>query len=82
MSHKPGESTTILQNHNPLPTGLPQPIPQSLKSRSGSSGFDRGSSLGGNSVLKGNRDEDGDGGDTDMAGDMEGIRRKEINETP
>lgn len=33
----------------------------------------------GNSVLKGNRDEDGNGGDTDMAGDMEGIRRKEIN---
>lgn len=33
----------------------------------------------GNSVLKGNRDEDGDGGDTDMARDMEGIRRKEID---
>ena len=33
----------------------------------------------GDSVLKGNRDEDGDGGDTDMAGDMEGIRRKEID---
>lgn len=33
----------------------------------------------GDSILKGNRDEDGDGGDIDMAGDMEGIRRKEID---
>ena len=33
----------------------------------------------GDSVLKGNKDEDGDGGDIDMAGDMEGIRRKEID---